>query len=1091
MICQQCQSDNKAGRRFCAECGASLSLDCQACGFTNDEDDKFCGGCGAALAAPSPVAPAPESSSSPQPAEGEAERRHLTIMFCDLVGSTALSGQLDPEDLSSVITDFQDACTSVVNDFGGYVARLMGDGMLVYFGYPVAHEDAQERAVRTGLGIVSKIAELDQRHAATLEVRIGIATGLVVVGELVGEETAAERAVVGETPNLAARLQGLAEPGTVVVSSATARGLKGLFEFEDLGHHEVKGFSEPVHAWRPVRATATTSRFEAYRGGHLTPLVGRHEEITFLAERWSQARTGEGQVVTVSGEAGIGKSRILEAMRSHVVEDGGEAIHFQCSPHHQSSTLYCFFDYLARAAVAGRETEPSSLLDGLDDLVQKSAQDVATVSPLFARHLLVPTGERYPPIQGNADEQRVATLNALAAHVQGLAKNGPLLAVFEDVHWIDPTSLDLLGLLIEQAQWGTVMIIITCRPEFSSPWGAMGTVASLTLNRLGRSHSAGIAKKVTGGRNLPTEVLDHIVARTDGVPLFVEEMTKSILESGVLKETADGFVLEGPLSALAVPETLQDSLMSRLDKLMPVKEVAQIGAVIGREFSNDILCAVSTQSPEEIQTALASLATAELVFRRGWPPNEVYVFKHALVQDATYESLLKEKRRALHARVADVLLTTFSQLVEAEPETVAHHLSRSGDDVKAADYWAIAGRRAAERMAHVEASVHLKTAVQSSGTMIVEDRQKQFDLNFDLARSLRVLGLTDETLEVLARAQSLAETPLELSRVHSLRGNIYFLKGDAEQNMTEQETALGYARDAGSVEDEVKALSGLADAAYMRGRMVTSRDYFVELIDLASTHDLATLAAANVPALTNTTYLTKGPKAALLYGSSVLDSVIDAGQRRAELILRDTLGEIQIDQLEFDAGFEHARLASEICEQIGAQVWLASGLGTMARALWYKGEHETAEEKAREAAEMAVEFSPTLLGPWVLSTRALTASSLGVVDEAVAKSEEIFAGGCVGHNQIWAYRSFIDAYLKFENWEAADKMADRLDAFTATEPLAWGDFFAARGHALARAGRGEVDDDLIKTLHALSATAEETGFLLSKQSIDQALQNLA
>ncbi len=1091
MRCHECDAENKAGRRFCAECGVELAVLCPDCGFANDEDDKFCGGCGALLGGETlpPSQPAAGASVDPDPLpRQEAERRHLTILFCDLVGSTALSERLDPEDLREVIGRFQDACAGVIKDFGGYVARLMGDGMLVYFGYPQAQEDAPERAVRAGLGIVERVASLKAPDGVKLEVRVGVATGLVVVGDLVGEDAASERAVVGETPNLAARLQGLAAPNTVVVAPLTEKPLRGLFAFEDLGEHRLKGLTEPVRAYRALHAAATESRFEAYRGASLTPLVGRTEEITFLAERWSRARDGDGQVVTLSGEAGIGKSRILEAVRELVSSQDGAAIHFQCSPHHQSTALYPFTDYLSREVEPRSGGGAAAMLDGLEELALSSGQDESEAAALFAQLLALPTQDRYPTVDEDAQQLRNRTLLALADHVTGLAGQNPLLVVFEDVHWIDPTSCDLLGVLIDRAERANLLILITFRPEFSSPWGAMGIVGNLTLNRLTQRQSAEIALKVSRGIALPPEVVDHIVARTDGVPLFVEEMTKSILDSGLLRETEAGFELQGPISEFTVPETLQDSLMARLDRMAPVKEIAQIGAVIGREFGHQLISRVSRMADEELRAAIDALMQAELVFRRGWPPNEVYVFKHALVQDAAYESLLKEKRRTLHASVARVLEGDFPEICETEPETVALHYAAAGQNEAAGVYWEKAGRRAAERSAHVEATEHFRMAVETSSDIVKEDRAKFFELNMAWAASLRVLGRTEDTLDVLARIQTLAQSPLEKTRVHHLRGNIYFLKGDANRNVSEQELALSYAREAGSDDNEVHALSGLADAEYMRGRMVTAHRYFADLIELARKNELWSVVAGNIPARENTRYLTTGPGATIDKALAAVDFVVEQNHPRAEVILRSTVAEMLADQLRLDEALEQANLATDIAERIGAKVWIATAMGPGARAQWLGGDLAGGEAKIRQAAEFAMEASPALSGPWLLGLLASVAADIETVDEVEGRANPIFDKGCVGHNQIWYHRCLIDAALRFGDWDRASRHADALEAFLANEPFVWSEYFVARGRTLVRVGRGEVSPEISQKLNELAVRAEQLGFLDSRKALVSALE---
>ncbi|MDP6407399.1 MAG: adenylate/guanylate cyclase domain-containing protein [Alphaproteobacteria bacterium] len=1025
-------------------------------------------------------APAQQNVGADADAAGsEAERRHLTVMFCDLVGSTALSEQLDPEDLRQVIASFQDACASVVADFGGYVARLMGDGMLVYFGYPTAQEDAAERSVRAGLGIVDRVTSLPGPAGADLHVRVGVATGLVVVGDLVGEKTAAERAVVGETPNLAARLQGLAVADTVVVAPATERLLGGLFEFEDLGEHDLKGFSEPVRAFRALHPTATLSRFEAYRGASLTPLVGRQEEIGFLAEKWNQVRAGEGQVVTLSGEAGIGKSRILEAMRAHVVETDGEAIHFQCSPHHQSTALYPFTGYLNRLSAALAGQAGRATLAGVEALVRSSGQPLAETVPLFAELISLPPDDRYQPSAGDPEQRRNRTLQALANHVKGLTRSSPLLLVFEDVHWIDPTSCDLLSQMIEQAASAQVLILVTFRPGFASPWGAMGVVAHLALSRLGRRQSADIALAMTGGTALPDEVLGHITDRADGIPLFVEEMTKSILDSDLMRRTDRGFVLEGPLSDFAVPETLQDSLMARLDRLSPVKEVAQLGAVIGREFGHGLLVAVSNKSDEEVRDAIATLTEAELVFRRGWPPDEVYVFKHALVQDAAYESLLKEKRRRLHKAVAMALESKFLALSEAEPETLAHHLTECGETGQASGYWEKAGRRAQERLSHAEAAEHITRALKGVG----QDRAREFELCLELVSNLRVLGRAEATERILKRAEPLAQQDVDRAKIHYHFGNLYFLSGNSNEALNQHSEALRLARAASSAELECRALSGLADGHYMRGRMVSAHTQSEECVATARQYGLGHVVASNLPALGNMRYLSQGPAAARPMFETGVREVVEAENHRAEMIFRFNMSAILLDSMELTPALEHAELAVAACERIGAGIWLPLMAVCGLKVRHLMGENIAAE--MLEVAAKAEEIAPALTGPWALGSLAWATPDVETATDAMNRAEAIISSNCVAHNQLWFYRDAMDSCLRFGRWDQAAEYADDLDDFTLAEPLAWNRFFAARGRALADHGRGRASPD---ELRRISEMGRNLGFLHSLQAVEGALQ---
>jgi class 3 adenylate cyclase/predicted ATPase len=654
-----------------------------------------------------------DAGSPPEPARPNvAERRQITVMFCDLVGSTELSTRLDPEDLREIIGAYHRCCAAQIAKTGGFVAKYMGDGVLAYFGYPQAHEDDGERAVRAGLALVEAVPKLDAHEGTALQVRIGIATGLVVVGDLLGEGAAQEQAVVGETPNLAARLQALAEPGAVVISGST-RGLTArLFEYHDLGTVALKGLTENVPAWQVLRASATESRFEALRTA-TTPLVGRDEETELLLRRWEQAKRGDGQVVLIAGEPGIGKSRLAQTVLERLSGEPHTALRLFCSPHHQDTTLHPTITQLKRAAGFRRDETDRQRLSKLEAVLAEATNDLNEVACLIAELLGVPTLDRYPRLNLTPQKRKEKTLRALLAQVEGLAAHQPAVMLFEDVHWIDPTSLELLDLVINRLPTLAVLLIITFRPEFTPPWVGRPQVTVLSLSRLPPRQRGKMIMGVTGGKQLPEEIAEQIIDRTDGVPLFIEELTKSVIESGLVTEAGGHYAVTGPAAPLAIPTTLHASLLARLDRLATTREVAQIGAAIGRSFSHQLISAVTSMLPSQLDDAMAQLVRAELIFRRGTPPDAEYTFKHALVQDAAYSTLLRGRRKQIHARIATILEGNFPEIVDAQPELVGQHCSEGGFGEKAISYWTLAGERAAKRGANTEAIRHFRRALRA------------------------------------------------------------------------------------------------------------------------------------------------------------------------------------------------------------------------------------------------------------------------------------------------------------------------------------------------------------------------------------------
>jgi class 3 adenylate cyclase/tetratricopeptide (TPR) repeat protein len=747
---------------------------------------------GVAVAAAAPAAPRPLDT---------AERRQLTIMFCDLVGSTALSTQFDPEDMHEIVSAYHRCCADLITRAGGFIARYMGDGVLAYFGYPHALEHDAERAVRAGLSLVEAVPKLKTAAAAPLQVRVGIATGLVVVGEL-GAGAAQEQAVVGETPNLAARLQALAEPGAVVISSSTRRLTGGLFEYRDLGIVALKGFAEAIQVWQALGASAADSRFEALRA-RTTPLVNRVEEIDLLLRRWERAKGGEGSVVLISGEPGIGKSRIAETILEQLSGESHTRLREFCSPHHQDTALYPSITQLERAAGLRRDDTDEQRLDKLENVLALAADDLGETVPLLADLLSIPTGDRYPALDLTPQKRKEKTLRALVARIEGPTPRQPVLLLVEDMHWSDPTSLELFELIVGRASSLPLLAIVTFRPEFVPPWVGHPQVALISLDRLPRQLRAEMIAHVTGGRVLPQDIADQITDRTDGVPLFIEELTKAVVESGQLVEAGDRYVARGRVSPLGIPTSLQESLLARLDRLAPTSDVAQIAAALGRQFSHELISAVAAMPPQQLDDALAQLVNAELIFRRGTPPDAEYTFKHALVQDTAYGTLLRSRRQQIHARIAAALEDQFPDIVLAQPALLARHCAEAGLAEKAVVYWLKAGQQALVRSAPTEAAAQLRKGLDALEGLPdgAGRRQQELDLLLALGSALTATKgySAPEVGETYARARALAEQidrPEYLWPVFLGQSSFHRVRGEHRLALTlaEQLEKIGEAR---------------------------------------------------------------------------------------------------------------------------------------------------------------------------------------------------------------------------------------------------------------------------------------------------------
>ena len=833
MHCATCQSDNPEGAKFCIECGTPLHNRCAQCGTNNLARAKFCSECGIALVSGASLLVARPEASLPPPlpstqhptprTQSAAERRQLTVMFCDLVGSTALSDQLDPEELRTIVQEYQTTCATVIERYEGYIAQYLGDGLLVYFGYPTAHEDDAQRAVKSGLEIIEALQSRARQQAAcsplphgrgsdSLQVRIGIHTGLVVVGEI-GGGTRREQLALGDTPNIAARLQGLATPDTVVISETTHRLVQEQFEHAALGAQVLKGIAAPMQVYCVQGEREHRERFDKPSSSRVLPIIGREHELGMLLNRWKQATEGNGQVVLLSGEAGIGKSRLMQVVREHVFNDGALRIEFRCSPYHQNSAWYPIIEHLHRLLHFQREDTPHAKLEKLRQMLSCYRFPQGDTIPLLAALLSLPHPEGFPPLQLTAQRQKQKTQEVLLSWLFEETDRAPVYCVWEDLHRADPSTLDLLQRLIDQISTTRMFLLLTFRPEFVPPWSHRSYLSQITLNRLGRVQVPTMVERITKGKTLPSEVLQQIVDKTDGVPLFVEELTKMVLESGLLQEGQDAYTLTGPLPPLAIPTTLHDSLMARLDRLATVREIAQVAAALGREFSHELLQAVLNIEEERLAYSLQQLVEAELLYRQGQPPHATYLFKHALIRDAAYQSLLKSQRQQIHAQIAEVVEERFAEIVATQPEVVAHHYTEAGLVPQAVLAWQHAGQQALERSAEHEAIAHFTTGLTLLKTLpdTIERATQELTLLVSLGPALMV-----------TKGYAAAEVANVYTQAHALSQRV----GDTP--------AL------------FPALLGLATSALIRGEFHTAHELGEQLLHLAQReHDSALLVEAH------------------------------------------------------------------------------------------------------------------------------------------------------------------------------------------------------------------------------------------------------
>lgn len=799
------------------------------------------------------VAPAPQPKITPTTDIVQrigAERRQLTVMFCDLVGSTDLSSRLDPEDMADIIRAYQAAATAIIQRFDGYIAKFMGDGILVYFGYPYAHEKEAGRAVRTGLAILDAMpslnAEINATKKTNLAVRIGIATGVVMVGESIDTSGIAEKTVVGETPNLASRLQGLAAPNSIVISSVTKDLAGGEFVYSKLGTHELKGITEPMEAWAVTGLVEAAAETASEIIANAPFLVGRDEEIGLLRRAWQQCHDEKrGQVVLVSGEAGIGKSSLIRSLRAEVQKQQLPRLTFRCSPYHTNSALYPVIEHIKRTAGWQPQDTNATKLGKLERLLSSYKLPKEETVPLLSGLLSLPVPEeRYAALRLTPQQLKQQTEDVLLALMFEEAERQPTLEIWEDLHWADPSTLQLLGILIEQAPTASLLLVLTFRPEFSPPWTNRSHMTPITLGRLERPQIEVLTRVLAKDKEVPREVLDYVVRKTDGVPLYVEELTKTVLASGILDEEKTRYVLNGPLSGLSIPASLQDVLMARLDRLPTVRDVAQLGAVFGREFAYDMLLAIAVFEEPKLKDGLSQLVDAELLYQRGRPPRSTYTFKHALIQDAAYQSLLKRTRQQYH-RLAGLLLEgSFPEIVDAQPELIAHHYAESGRTKQAIDYFHRAAKQAARRSANHEVIAHarraldlLKTGVAKPGPTASEELELELLLGTALMATQGYAS--PETGASYSRARELCRMVGSGADICPVLSGVWLFELTRANHVVGREVAEEILSSAASGNDVEARVVGHVAAALSElhiGAPLLAKPHFKQALDLYQAH---------------------------------------------------------------------------------------------------------------------------------------------------------------------------------------------------------------------------------------------------------------
>jgi predicted ATPase/class 3 adenylate cyclase len=1071
MECFSCNYTNPEGHKFCGQCGEQLSISCQACRFVNKPDHKFCGGCGKSLI-----------TSPPKKQSSEAERRQLTVMFCDLVGSTAMSELMDPEDLRDVISSYQDICQKHINRYGGYIARYMGDGLLVYFGYPTANERDPERSVRAGLDIIAEVGTNSLPDGTPLFVRVGIATGRVVVGDLIGEGASEERAVLGDTPNLAARLQGLAEPGSVCVSEATYALLLNALSFEALGPQSLKGITEKVLAYRALGEINIET--QPVLSIH-TPLVGRHTQIDYLNEQWRRTSIGYGRIVTIIGDPGFGKSRLVSAFREEIKTTNHQVLEIKASEFHQDSSFRPIRQMLRQTLNRLNSEFPNAPFRVLNNWLGKYTA-LNDDAPQILQHLLGIPIENRSAHNLDGAALKIHTVDTLVDLFVALSVEVPLLTIIEDAQWLDASTVEFMNRLVSQVSSSSILVLIAARPGFSPNWNKSLDINKLNIERLSLEQANELVTIISKHKHLPQDIRETLLERADGIPLYIEELTRSVIEASQSPQE------DNNESAMSVPPTLQDSLMARLDRLGATKLIAQKAAVIGRVLDRTLLQAISENDHINVEQGILELLSCDMLVPRPDIREGLFEFRHALISDIAYQSLLIRRRKEIHAQVATALLKLNPSINETEPEVVAYHYMNAGIPDEALGFWKLAGDKATAVWANTEAIGHYKKAIAALTESAPDDVEQEVDLLLDMVECMRIVDRSEEAFTALDRAETLAKANSlgpQLINTYYQRGNLSFVTGDLLECVRLHTSVRDLARKSGAVIEEARAESGLGDASFLAGHIQTAEWHFDNCIEIARREDLAQIETSNLSLRGHMRLYLNQFSAATSDSREAVKLAVVAGNRRDEMVARGScLAKILYELGQWEECDEQLIRASDIAKSLGARRFIPLYLSFRAKVAIAIGDSKAALELASSAVNLSREGELLFATPMALSTLARAVTDASQADNYLAEAEAILAQGSMSHNHFWFRLDAMELGLKRADAQMVARHAMSLDQYISAEPPAWAQFHIRRCQLLSTVPNGDEKGKLRSDILELIEDAKKRNQRPAIASLNAALE---